>query len=141
MLSGQSDPSQRTIVLRFVMGAMFSLALILVEMGIAEIALSRDDSCREQASLSKLGIVPADYCMSDGMRYFMIALSYGFSAPTFAQRSKLLAQLTTAILYAVFGGFMALLPRRKALTIFGVVHSALVVLLFFFTYISDFLVL
>lgn len=140
MNTGHSEPSKRTLALKFLMGVMFALALILIEFGIADIALSRDDICREQAALSKLGIVPADYCMSDGVRYFMVVLSYGFSAPMYITRSKLVARLSTALIYAVFGGGMALLPRRKAMTLFGIVHVVLLLLLFFFTFISDFLV-
>lgn len=127
-------------ILRILMGVCFSLALILVEFGVAEIALSRDDACREQASLSKLGIVPADYCMSDNGRTLMLVFSYGFYAPTYTARAKWMARLVTGIFYALFGGGLALLPPRRALAIFGGVHLALVMLLFFFTYISGFLV-
>lgn len=122
-MSSETSYTANTLrALRFSMGFLFAIGLILVEIGIAQIYLDKDARCREALPSGRILLDPFSECTSEVGIYFLRALSRG---PFAAERSEVpdvLAWVILASAYGLLAGFLAQFPRRTALVGFGVLH-------------------
>lgn len=122
-MSSKSGYTTNTLrALRFSMGFLIAIGLILVEIGIAEIYLEKDIRCREALPTGRIILDPFTECTSEVGIYFLRALSRGPFSGEGSQVPEMLAWLILAVSYGLIAGFLAQFPRRTALVAFGVLH-------------------
>lgn len=130
----------RMRMMRFLMGSILAIGLFLIEMGVAEILLSKDNRCLEMAASAKAGMGRRDECLTEIGRSSLLALSRGPFAVFRKEASPAVAWFVTAVLYAILGGFFAQFAYKIGLGLFLGVHILIVVVLTFMGYISGFIV-
>jgi len=111
---------------RILPGALFAIALILMEAGMGAFMLARDAACREQAAMLRNRFAGADMCLSDETSQFAVVLLRG---PFFMMNSEVpvLASLgVTLVIYGLLGAGVSLLRLKWSVLIFLFVHVALV---------------
>lgn len=139
-MSSQTTYTANTLrTLRFSMGFLIAVGLILVEVGIAQIYLEKDTRCREALPTGRIILDPFSECTSEVGIYFLRALSRG---PFSGERSEIPDLLAWGILAASYGliaGFLAQFPRRTALMVFGVLHLLALVTFTMIAYASTFI--
>ena len=122
-MNSDSTNSKNTLrAMRFLMGFLIVLGLILIEIGIAEILLERDASCRVSIKSGRLIVDPYELCTPEAGMYFLSALSRGPFATEGSEVSDLLAWIFMGIMYGVIAGFLAQFPRQTAILVFVGFH-------------------
>jgi hypothetical protein len=127
-------------MMRFLMGFLLALGLFLLELGISQIVLSDDAHCREVIQSGRLISDPDEECLSEGMYYFMIALSRGPFASAHSNVQAPIAWMITAGIYGILGGILSVVARRLAIGIFLGIHVLGLVVLTFLAYLSNYIV-
>jgi hypothetical protein len=122
------------------MGFLLALGLFLLELGISQIVLSDDAHCREVIQSGRLISDPDEECLSEGMYYFMIALSRGPFASAHSNVQAPIAWMITAGIYGILGGILSVVARRLAIGIFLGIHVLGLVVLTFLAYLSNYIV-
>ncbi len=122
-----------------VLGALLTSAIILIEVGIGDIFLSRDMECREMVYSSRILSDPELICLPEGVHYFLRALSRGPFASVNSEVSSPIAWIVLWISYAILGGLLAIFPSRSSIGIFLGVHIFAITLFTFLAYLSNFL--
>ncbi len=115
-------------MMRFLMGFLLALALILVEIGIAQIFLDRDANCRERISSGRIVVDPHSVCTPEIGINLLNALSRGPFSSTRSEVSPIMAWVVSGISFGILGGFLAQFPRRTALSFFFGLHLAAIFL-------------
>jgi hypothetical protein len=128
------------VLMRFLMGFMLVLGLFLFELGISQIALAGEARCRENLESGRLLSTASEKCMSEGIYYFLQALSRGPFATAHSEVPNALAWILTGGVYGVIGGFLTLLAQKWAVGIFLGIHALALVILTFIAYISNYIV-
>ena len=105
-------------VMRFLMGFLIALGIILIEIGIAEIYLERDARCRESIHSERIIVDPYELCTPEAGIYFLRALSRGPFAAEGSEVSNILAWILMGLTYGIIAGFLAQFPRRTGILIF-----------------------
>jgi hypothetical protein len=126
-------------MMRFLMGFLLALGLFLLELGISQIVLSDDAHCREVIQSGRLISDPDEECLSEGMYYFMIALSRGPFASAHSNVQAPIAWMITAGIYGILGGILSVVARRLAIGIFLGIHVLGLVVLTFLAYLSNYI--
>ena len=122
-MTSLSSNSKNTLrAMRFLMGFLIVLGLILIEIGIVEILLKRDATCRESLNSGRLIVDPYELCTPEAGMYFLGALSRGPFATESSEVPDLLAWMFLGIMYGVIAGFLAQFPRRTAILVFAGFH-------------------
>ncbi|MBN1265757.1 MAG: hypothetical protein JXA25_09710 [Anaerolineales bacterium] len=106
-------------------GALFAVALILIEAGIGAFMIGKNAACREEAERLRERFVSSDMCISDEAGKFAEVL---FRGPFFMMDSEVSpwASLTlTAVVYGVIGGVASLLRLRWGFLLFLLIHLVL----------------
>lgn len=125
-------------LMRFLMGFLFATALFLIELGVAEIQLSKDDRCVELVRSSRLLIRQEDQCLLEIGRAALMAFTRGPFAASRSETSPAIVWLITALVYGSMGGFLAQLPFKTGIGLFLGIHILALVVLTFMAYISIF---
>jgi hypothetical protein len=111
---------------RFVIGGLLGLALALILSGLANIALVRDNACRE-AYLTSRRAFQAHSCMSQASRWEVDAIARGPAAAGDPAAGSFMSWVVVPIVYIALGGSLAQLPMRRA--VIGALISQLVIFL------------
>lgn len=127
-------------LMRFLMGFLLVLGLILIEIGIAEIFLEKDASCRDSISSGRIVVDPYKICTPEAGMYFLNALSRGPFATDSSEVPQILAWVAMGISYGVFAGFLAQFPRRSAVLGFLGIHLVAIIIFTVIAYASTFIV-
>ena len=125
--------------MRFLMGFLLALGLFLLELGISQIVLSDDARCREVIQSGRLTSDPDEECLSEGMYYFMVALSRGPFASAHSNVQAPIAWMITGGIYGILGGILSVVARRLAIGIFLGIHALGLVVLTFVAYLSNYI--
>lgn len=140
-MSSQIEYSTSSLrLMRFLMGFLIVLGLILVEIGIADIYLDKDTKCREAIPSGRIIVDPHTICTSEVGIYFLNALSRG---PFAAERSEvpdILAWVVMGLSYGIVAGFLAQFPQRTAIVVFIVIHIVALISFTVIAYVSTFIV-
>lgn len=122
-MNSESNASKNTLrAMRFLMGFLIALGVILMEIGVAKIYLERDVRCRESIQSDRLVVDPYELCTSETGIYFLNALSRGPFASEKSEVPDALAWILVGITYGVIAGFLAQFPRRTAILVFAGFH-------------------
>jgi hypothetical protein len=140
-MSSQTGNSNTTLrMMRFLMGFLMVLGLILVEIGIAEIFLEKDARCRASISSGRIIVDPYEICTPELGMYFLNALSRGPFATDRSEVPQILAWVAMGISYGVIAGFLAQFPRRTAVSVFIGFHLLALISFTVIAYASTFIV-
>ena len=140
-MSSQTGYSNNTLrMMRFLMGFLLGLGLILIEIGIAELLLEKDARCRESISSDRIIVDPYTICTPEAGMYFLTALSRGPFASSRSEVPQILAWVATGISYGVIAGFLAQFPRRTALMVFLGLHLLAVFSFTVLAFVSTFII-
>ena len=126
-------------MMRFLMGFLLALGLFLLELGVSQIVLSDDAHCREVIQSGRLISDPDEECLSEGMYYFMIALSRGPFASAHSNVQAPIAWMITGGIYGILGGILSVVARRLAIGIFLGIHALGLIVLTFVAYLSNYI--
>jgi hypothetical protein len=126
-------------MMRFIMGLLLAMGLFFIEMGVAEILLSKDNRCLEMAASAKSGMGRRDECLSEVSRSAFLALSHGPFAVVGKDAASALAWCITALIYGLMGGFFAQFPYKIGLGLFLGIHVLILVILTLLGYMSGFI--
>jgi hypothetical protein len=127
-------------MMRFLMGLFLAASLIMIEIGIGEILLSKDEACRQSISGGRIPLDPNDVCSPEAVGYFLSALSKGPFAAMRTDVSSLQAWVITAGAYGLVGGLLAQFASRMALGIFLGGHVLVTLSLTILVYLRTFIV-
>jgi len=127
-------------IMRFLMGFLLALSLFLLELGVSQIVLAGDTHCKEVLNSGRLISNPDDECLSEGIYYFLVALSRGPFASMRSQVESHVAWILTGVIYGVLGGILATFIRRFAVGIFLGIHAMGLVILTLMAYLSNYIV-
>ncbi len=135
-----NDQSMTSVhVMRFLLGFLLALALFLVELGVSQIVLNSDVHCREVVQSGRLLSDPDEECLSEGIYYFLIALSRGPFVSAHSNVQPLIAWMFTGVMYGIVGGIIAIFTRRLAVGIFLGIHAFGLVILTLIAYLSNYI--
>lgn len=126
-------------LMRFLMGFLLVVGLFLFELGISQIVLANDARCRETLLSGRLASDPNEVCLSEGINYFLQALSRGFFASVHSEVSTVMAWILTGGIYGLLGGFLTLFAQKWAIGIFLGIHTLALIILTFLAYISNYI--
>jgi len=118
------EPAQR----RFLVGATLALAFFLIEAGIVEIALGKDEACRAQVARMRLPTDPFSVCLPEWKWHLLLAASRGAAWAFSSDASPFYGWLAMGVFYAVVGGVSAQVFRKWGFVAFLCVHAAAVAL-------------
>ena len=124
----------------FLIGFLAAIAFFLVEAGIAEVLLSRNESCIEALSSFRLSPDPNQACMSEFGYHLVRALSIGPASTFSLEASNLLIWPLLAVTYGLVGGGFAQLSLRNAIGGYAILHLILLMVFTSTGYISQFIV-
>ena len=124
----------------FLIGFLVAIAFFLVEAGIAEVLLSRNESCMEALSSFRLSPDPNQVCMSEFGFHLVRALSMGPASTFSPEASNLLIWSLLAVVYGLVGGGFAQLSPRNAIVGYAILHLILLMIFTSTGYISQFIV-
>jgi hypothetical protein len=139
MTSDQDQFITSVSVMRFLMGLLFALSLFLVELGVSQILLSKEAHCRDITESGRLGPNPDDECLSEGVHYFLLALSRGPFASAHSEVSPTMAWIITGVVYGLLGGIIITLTRKFAVGIYLGIHAIGLIILTLIAYLSNFI--
>jgi hypothetical protein len=120
-------------------GALLAVSVYLVEAGVAEILLARDNQCRAAVFNQRLFMDPNSVCMPEWQQLMLQATTQGVLGLVRPEAPALAVWLVMIVLYAGLGGFCARLPTRWALGVFFVVNVGSIALLAGLMYLSRFI--
>jgi hypothetical protein len=126
-------------MMRFLMGFLLALALILVEIGIAQIFLDRDANCRERISSGRIVVDPHSVCTPEIGINLLNALSRGPFSSTRSEVSPIMAWVVSGISFGILGGILAQFPGRTAISIFFGLHLVAIILFTTIAYLSQYI--
>jgi hypothetical protein len=136
-----SDNSINTLrTMRFLMGLFLAASLTIVEIGIAEIMISRDEVCRQNVSGGRIAIDPNKACSSEAVQHVLAAFSKGPFAATTAEVSSVVAWVITAGVYGLVGGILAQFASRRVIFFFLGGHILITISLTILSYLRTFIV-
>jgi hypothetical protein len=95
--------AQKTILV----GALIAVAFFLIVAGIAEIAITIDQDCRDSALSVRLSPDPFSVCMPEWEYYALRAVSRGFVWLFSPEAAPIFGWMVMALVYAILGGFYA----------------------------------
>ena len=125
---------------RFLVGFFFAMAFFLIEAGVAEVLLARNEVCLQTLSGFRLAPDPNQICMSEFEFFFARSLSQGAIGSLSPGTSPFIAWPIMAVLYGLIGGGFAQLSLRAAIAGFLIVHVILLMGFMSIDYISQFIV-
>ena len=135
------DHSNTSIsLMRFLMGFLLAISLFLLELGVSQIVLSGNEDCKEVLQSGRIVSDPHDECLSEGVYYFMVALSRGPFASMHSKVGAPIAWVLTGVIYGVLGGILSTFIRRFAIVIFLGIHVLGLVILTLMAYLSNYIV-
>ena len=136
----KKDPSINSIALmRFLVGFLLALALFLIELGVSQIMLNGDARCRQVVQSGRLLTNQDEECLSEGIYYFLVALSRGPFASAHSKVQPFIAWSLTGIMYGILGGILAIFKRKFAVGIFLGIHALALITLTFIAYLSNYI--
>jgi hypothetical protein len=139
MTSDQDQFITSVSVMRFLMGFLFALSLFLVELGVSQILLSKEARCRDITESGRLGPNPHEECLSEGVHYFLLAVSRGPFASVHSNVPPSLAWTFTGVVYGILGGIIISLTRRFAVGIYLGIHALGLIILTLIAYLSNYI--
>ncbi len=125
---------------RFLIGFLFAMAFFLIEAGVAEVLLARNETCLASLSEFRLAPDPNEVCMSEFEFFLARSLSRGAIGTLSPGTSAFIAWPIMAVLYGLIGGGFAQLSLRAAIGGFLIVHVILLMAFISVDYISQFIV-
>jgi len=125
---------------RFLIGFLFAMAFFLIEAGVAELLLARNETCLASLSEFRLAPDPNVVCMSEFEIFLARGLSRGPIGTLSPATSAFIAWPIIAVLYGLMGGGFAQLSLRPAIGGFLIVHFILLMAFVSVDYISQFIV-
>lgn len=126
-------------MMRFLMGFLLALALILVEIGMAQIFLDRDANCRDRISSGRIVVDPHSVCTPEIGINLLNALSRGPFSSTRSEVPQIIAWAVSGISFGILAGFLAQFPRRTTLSIFFGLHLVAIILFTAIAYLSQYI--
>lgn len=140
-MESSSDNSLNTLrLMRFFMGLFLAASLIMIEIGVAEILIGKDEVCRQSVSGGRIAIDPNKACSPEAVQHILAAFSKGPFAATRAEVSPVLAWVITAGVYGLIGGIMAQFASRRVILIFLGGHMLMTLSLTILSYLRTFIV-
>jgi hypothetical protein len=139
MTSNQDQFITSVSVMRFLMGFLFALSLFLVELGVSQIFLVNESNCRDISESGRLGPNPDEECLSEGIHYFLLAVSRGPFAAAQSNVAPFMAWTVTGVVYGLLGGIIVSLTRRFAVGIFLGIHALGLIMLTLVAYFSNYI--
>jgi hypothetical protein len=136
---GNHQSTTSVNVMQFLLGFLLALAVFLVELGVSQIILNNDKHCREVVQSGRLFSNPDDECLTEGIYYFMLALSRGPFASAHSNVPSIMAWMITGLMYGILGGFLATFTRKLAVGIFFGIHAMGLVILTLLAYLSNYI--
>ncbi len=125
---------------RFLIGFLFAMAFFLIEAGLAEVLLARNEVCLETLTEFRLAPDPSEVCMSEFEFFLARGLSRGLFGIISPSTSVFIAWPVIAVLYGLMGGGFAQLSLRAAIGGYLIVHVVLLMAFVSVDYISQFIV-
>ncbi|MCZ6530933.1 MAG: hypothetical protein O6949_11490 [Chloroflexi bacterium] len=125
---------------RFLIGFLFAMAFFLIEAGVAEVLLARNEACLATLSEFRLAPDPGEVCMSEFEFFLARGLSRGVIGTLSPATSGFIAWPIIAVLYGLIGGGFAQLSLRAAIGGYLIVHVMLLMAFISVDYISQFIV-
>ncbi|MFQ5943599.1 MAG: hypothetical protein ACE5JF_08605 [Anaerolineales bacterium] len=126
---------------RFIIGFLFAASLILIEAGLAEVLLARNEACLANLESFRLAPDPYEACMSEFGIFLARSMSQGLIGTLNPEISAFAAWFILALLYGFIGGGLAQLPVRWAIAAFLIVHVILLMVSMSLGYLSQFIIL
>lgn len=126
---------------RFLIGFLFAMAFFLIEAGIAEILLARNEACLQTISDFRLSPDPSRVCMSEFEFFLARGLSRGAIGTLSPETSAFIVWPILAIFYGLVGGGLAQFPLRAAIGGFLLVHILLLMAFMAVDFMSQFIIL
>lgn len=126
-------------LMRFLMGFLLALSLFMIELGISQVLLVRDTRCKEVVQTGRLLQDPEAECLSEGIYYFLTALSRGLFASVHSQVPSVAAWILTGIIYGILGGILFTFIQRLAMAFYLGIHALALVILTFIAYFSNYI--
>jgi len=127
-------------VQRFLIGFLFAMAFFLIEAGVAEVLLARNEVCLETLAEYRLAPDPGEVCMSEFEFFLARGLSQGAIGTLSPSTSAFIIWPIMAVLYGLIGGGFAQLSLRAAIAGFLIVQIILLMAFMSVDYISQFIV-
>ncbi|MFV1859110.1 MAG: hypothetical protein ACC647_07140 [Anaerolineales bacterium] len=127
-------------VQRFLIGFLFAMAFFLIEAGVAEVLLARNEVCLETLAEFRLAPAPGEVCMSEFEFFLARGLSQGAIGTLSPSTSAFIIWPIMAVLYGLIGGGFAQLSLRAAIAGFLIVQVILLMAFMSVDYISQFIV-
>ena len=125
---------------QFLVGALLAAAFFLVEAGVAEIYLARNDQCQAMIDNLRIGFGSQDVCMPDWVVFMLGAVSRGFVGLLWPKAPSIFAWLSMAGFYAGLGGGCGQISPRWGILVYLAGHIMLVAILAGLGYLSQFIV-
>ncbi len=125
---------------RFLIGFLFAMAFFLIEAGLAEVLLARNEVCLETLSEFRLAPDPSEVCMSEFEFFLARGLSRGAIGTLSPSTSAFIVWPVIAVFYGLIGGGFAQLSLRAAIGGFLIVQVILLMAFISVDYISQFIV-
>ncbi|GMR11483.1 MAG: hypothetical protein BMS9Abin28_2316 [Anaerolineae bacterium] len=125
---------------RFLIGFLFAMAFFMIEAGVAEVLLARNEICLEALSEYRLAPDPNEVCMSEFEFFLARSLSRGAIGTLSPSTSAFVAWPIIAVLYGLIGGGFAQLSLRAAIGGFLIVHVILLMAFMSVDYMSQFII-
>ena len=126
-------------LMRFLMGCLLALGLFMLELGISQVLLVRNDHCKAVLETGRLLQDPDEECMSEGVYYFLRALSRGPFASVRSNVPSMTAWMMTGIIYGILGGLLVTFVQRLGVAFYLGLHALALVILSFIAYFSNYI--
>ena len=126
-------------LMRFLMGCLLALGLFMLELGISQVLLVRNDHCKAVLETGRLLQDPDEECMSEGVYYFLRALSRGPFASVHSNVPSMAAWMMTGVIYGILGGLLVTFVQRFGVAFYLGIHALALVILSFIAYFSNYI--